>query len=103
MTSVKKAILLGAWNLIHVTSFTRVGDTDLGEEEIFRLANLGSGSNKNAIIETLTKSLILRNKYIFCSQLVHTNIPLSFRIKVMFFETCYLKLDLVLYVGRIRS
>lgn len=39
-----------------------VGDTDLGEEDILRLANLGSGSNKNAIIETLTKSLILRNK-----------------------------------------
>ncbi|KAG0624215.1 hypothetical protein M758_3G231900 [Ceratodon purpureus] len=39
-----------------------VGDTDLGEEDIFRLANLGTGSNKNAIIETLTKSLILRNK-----------------------------------------
>ncbi|CAM6012362.1 unnamed protein product [Sphagnum balticum] len=39
-----------------------VTDTDLGEEDVVRLASSGGGSNKNAIIDTLTKSLILRNK-----------------------------------------
>ncbi|KAH9536307.1 hypothetical protein CY35_17G100300 [Sphagnum magellanicum] len=39
-----------------------VTDTDLGEEDVVRLASAGGGSNKNAIIDTLTKSLILRNK-----------------------------------------
>ncbi len=38
-------------------------DTDLGEEDVVRLASAGGGSNKSAIIDTLTKSLILRNKY----------------------------------------
>lgn len=46
------------WSLI----LWRIGDADLGEEEIFRLANFGCGSNKNVAIETLTKSLVLRNK-----------------------------------------
>ncbi|CAK9211273.1 unnamed protein product [Sphagnum jensenii] len=39
-----------------------VTDTDLGEEDVVRLASAGGGSNKSAIIDTLTKSLILRNK-----------------------------------------
>ncbi|KAH8936739.1 hypothetical protein BDL97_17G100100 [Sphagnum fallax] len=39
-----------------------VTDTDLGEEDVLRLASAGGGSNKSAIIDTLTKSLILRNK-----------------------------------------
>jgi hypothetical protein len=40
-----------------------VTDTDLGEEDVVRLASAGGGSNKSSIIDTLTKSLILRNKY----------------------------------------
>lgn len=39
-----------------------VADTDLGEEEILRLGNYRHGTNSEAFIETLTKSLILRNK-----------------------------------------
>ncbi|CAK9867939.1 unnamed protein product [Sphagnum jensenii] len=39
-----------------------VTDTDLGEEDVVRLASAGGGSNKSSIIDTLTKSLILRNK-----------------------------------------
>ncbi|CAK9209777.1 unnamed protein product [Sphagnum troendelagicum] len=39
-----------------------VTDTDLGEEDVVRLASAGGGSNKSSIIDALTKSLILRNK-----------------------------------------
>ena len=48
--------------LMHVTSFTRVEDTDLGEEEILRLANLGSGSDENEIIQRLAKALRVYKK-----------------------------------------
>lgn len=39
-----------------------IGDTDLAEEDVLRLASVGRSSNKDDIIDTLTKSLILRNK-----------------------------------------
>eukprot|EP01018_Ginkgo_biloba_P018475 Gb_07220 [translate_table: standard] len=39
-----------------------VADLDLGEEQVLKLASVGRGSNKDEIIDTLRKSLVLRNK-----------------------------------------
>ncbi|XP_020527188.1 uncharacterized protein LOC18441033 [Amborella trichopoda] len=45
-----------------LVSYKLVSDLDLDEEDVLRLALIGHGSNSNDIIETLNRSLVLRNK-----------------------------------------
>ncbi|KAL4186570.1 hypothetical protein AMTRI_Chr09g14760 [Amborella trichopoda] len=45
-----------------LASYKLVSDLDLDEEDVLRLASIGHGSNSNDIIETLNRSLVLRNK-----------------------------------------
>ncbi|KAE9595459.1 putative transcription factor C2H2 family [Lupinus albus] len=41
-----------------------VSDVDLDEEDILKLATLGNGANSKDTIDTLKKSLVLRNKFV---------------------------------------
>lgn len=42
-----------------------MSDLDIGEDEVLKLATLGNGTNSKETVDTLTRSLVLRNRLIF--------------------------------------